>query len=273
MTGTSTGRLASSDPNLQNIPIRTEDGRKIREAFIADTGYVLLSVDYSQVELRLAAEMAGVEALQRAFKDGVDIHTLTASQVFDVPLDKVDPETRRRAKAVNFGIIYGISGWGLAKQLGCDPVDAADFIKRYLARFPEIKDYMEEKKDEARANGYVKTLYGRKCFTPNIHAKIPAQRGGSERAAINAPLQGTAADIMKIAMAKMPVALERAGLKARMLLQVHDELIFELPTEELEATSKLVREIMENSWKIMGVDISVPLIAEAGSGHSWAEAH
>lgn len=273
MTGTSTGRLASSDPNLQNIPIRTEDGRKIREAFIADTGCVLLSVDYSQVELRLAAEMAGVEALQRAFKDGVDIHTLTASQVFDVPLDNVDSETRRRAKAVNFGIIYGISGWGLAKQLGYDPADAADFIKRYLARFPEIKDYMEEKKDEARANGFVKTLYGRKCFTPNINAKIPAQRAGSERAAVNAPLQGTAADIMKIAMAKMPVALERAGLKAKMLLQVHDELIFELPVEELEATSKLVREIMENAWKIMGVEISVPLIAEAGSGHSWAEAH
>ncbi|MCB9997318.1 MAG: DNA polymerase I, partial [Rhodospirillales bacterium] len=273
MTGTSTGRLASSDPNLQNIPIRTEDGRKIREAFVADTGCTLLSVDYSQVELRLAAEMAGVEALKTAFKDGVDIHTLTASQVFDIPLDQVDSETRRRAKAVNFGIIYGISGWGLAKQLGCEPGDASAFIKRYLARFPEIQDYMEAKKDEARAQGFVTTLYGRKCFTPNINAKIPAQRGGSERAAINAPLQGTAADIMKIAMAKMPQALHKKGLHARMLLQVHDELIFEVPKDELEATSELAREIMEKAWKIMGVDISVPLIAEAGSGHSWADAH
>ncbi len=273
MTGTSTGRLASSDPNLQNIPIRTEDGRAIRTAFIAEKGHILLSVDYSQVELRLAAEMAGVEALKAAFKDGVDIHTLTASQVFDIPLDKVDSETRRRAKAVNFGIIYGISGWGLAKQLGCDPSDASDFIKRYLARFPEIKDYMEAKKDEARAHGYVKTLYGRKCFTPNINAKIPAQRGGSERAAINAPLQGTAADIMKIAMSKMPGALERAGLKAKMLLQVHDELIFEVPEAELEKTAVLVKQVMESAYNIMGVSISVPLEAEAGSGLNWGAAH
>ena len=273
MVGTSTGRLSSSDPNLQNIPIRTEDGRKIREAFVPENGQVLLSVDYSQVELRLAAEIAGVEALKQAFKDGVDIHTLTASQVFDVPLDDVDPETRRRAKAVNFGIIYGISGWGLAKQLNVPQGDASDFIKRYLARFPEIKDYMEEKKAEAKELGYVKTLYGRKCFTPNINAKIPAQRGGSERAAINAPLQGTAADIMKIAMAKMMPALSDAGLKAKMLLQVHDELIFEVPEAELEATSKLVSDVMENAFKIMGVEISVPLIAEAGSGPNWNAAH
>jgi len=190
-----------------------------------------------------------------------------------VPLDDVDGETRRRAKAVNFGIIYGISGWGLAKQLGCEPGDASDFIKRYLARFPEIKDYMEAKKDEARANGYVSTLYGRKCFTPNINAKIPAQRAGSERAAINAPLQGTAADIMKIAMSKMPAALNDADLHAKMLLQVHDELIFEVPDAELEATSKLVSDVMENAFKIMGVEISVPLEAEAGHGQNWGEAH
>ncbi len=273
MVGTSTGRLASSDPNLQNIPIRTEDGRKIRTAFVAQDGHVLLSVDYSQVELRLAAEMAGVEALKQAFKDNVDIHTLTASQVFDVPLDQVDSETRRRAKAVNFGIIYGISGWGLAKQLGCAPGDANDFINRYLARFPEIRDYMEAKKEEARAHGFVKTLYGRKCFTPNINAKIPAQRSGSERAAINAPLQGTAADVMKIAMSKMPKALCDAGVHAKLLLQVHDELIFEVPNDELEATSDLVRNVMENAYKIMGVQISVPLEAEAGSGTNWDDAH
>ena len=273
MTGTSTGRLASSDPNLQNIPIRTEDGRKIREAFIADSGHTLLSVDYSQVELRLAAEVASVDALKKAFKDGVDIHTLTASQVFDVPMDEIDSETRRRGKAVNFGIIYGIFGYGLAKQLNVPQHEAADFIKRYLAKFSEIKDYMEEKKEEARKFEYVKTLYGRKCFTPNINAKIPAQRGGSERAAINAPLQGTAADIMKIAMSKMPKALEDAGLTAKMLLQVHDELIFEVPDAELEKTTALVKEVMENAFKIMNVEISVPLEAEAGSGQSWAEAH
>ena len=273
MTGTSTGRLSSSDPNLQNIPIRTEDGRKIRKAFVAEKGHVLLSVDYSQVELRLAAEMAGVKALQKAFQDGADIHTLTASQVFDIPADKVDGETRRRAKAVNFGIIYGISGYGLAKQLNIPQGEASEFIKRYLARFPEIKDYMEAKKEEARAQGYVSTLYGRKCFTPNINAKIPAQRGGSERAAINAPLQGTAADIMKITMGKLPRALQEAKLSAKMLLQVHDELIFEVPESEIEETSKLVSEIMENAFQIMGVSISVPLVAEAGHGDNWDEAH
>ena len=268
MTGTSTGRLASSDPNLQNIPIRSEDGRKIREAFVAEDGHVLLSVDYSQVELRLAAEMAGVEALQKAFADGVDIHALTASRVFGVDLDKVTPDLRRQAKAVNFGIIYGISGWGLAKQLGCDPKEANDFINRYLTTFHEIQTYMEDRKEEARKHGYVKTLYGRKCYTPFINAKIPAQKAGAERAAINAPLQGTAADIMKRAMIKIPPALEKAGLGAKMLLQVHDELIFEVPENELTETETLVKEIMENV-----ANLSVPLIAEAGHGHSWADAH
>ena len=273
MTGTSTGRLASSDPNLQNIPIRTEDGRRIREAFVAEDGHTLLSVDYSQVELRLCAEMAGVEALKKAFADGVDIHSLTASRVFNTPLDEVTPEIRRQAKAVNFGIIYGISGWGLAKQLGCDPADANEFIQRYLTTFSEIQDYMEAKKEEARAHEFVKTLYGRKCFTPNINAKMPMVKQGAERAAINAPLQGTAADIMKIAMAKMPRALDEAGLSAKMLLQVHDELIFEVKTEELEKTKDTVIQIMENAHKIMGVSIEVPLEAEAGNGHSWAQAH
>lgn len=273
MTGTSTGRLASSDPNLQNIPIRTEDGRAIRQAFIADSGHTLLSVDYSQVELRLCAEMAGVEALKQAFANDVDIHALTASRVFDVPLDEVTPEIRRQAKAVNFGIIYGISGWGLAKQLGTDPATANDFIKRYLTTFSEIQDYMEERKDEARKNEYVKTLYARKCFTPNINAKMPMVKQGAERAAINAPLQGTAADVMKIAMAKMPRALSEAGLNAKMLLQVHDELIFEVPDAELEKTKEIVKATIENAHKIMGVSISVPLTCEAGSGHSWAEAH
>jgi len=268
MAGTSTGRLSSSDPNLQNIPIRTEEGRKIRQAFIAEEEHVLLAVDYSQVELRLAAEMAGVAALKQAFKDNVDIHTLTASQVFGVSVDEVTPELRRQAKAVNFGIIYGISGWGLAKQLDCDPKDANEFIKKYLDVFSEIRDFMEEQKEFAREHEYVETLYGRKCYTPNINNKMGNVRMGAERAAINAPLQGTAADIMKMAMIKMPRALDEAGLAAKMLLQVHDELIFEVPEGELEQTSALVKEVMENV-----VTLDVPLIAEAGHGKSWGEAH
>lgn len=268
MAGTSTGRLASSDPNLQNIPIRTEEGRKIREAFVAEDGHVLLSVDYSQVELRLAAEMANVKALKQAFRDGVDIHTLTASQVFGVPLEQVTPEIRRQAKAVNFGIIYGISGWGLAQQLGCDPKEANDFIRRYLTTFSEIRDYMERTKDEARKHGYVKTLLGRKCYIPNINASNPGWRAGAERQAINAPLQGTAADIMKRAMAAIPPALAKENLNAKMLLQVHDELIFEVPEGEVERTIPRVKSIMENV-----VRLDVPLIAEAGTGKSWGKAH
>lgn len=268
MAGTSTGRLSSSDPNLQNIPIRTEDGRKIRTAFVAEDGWTLLSVDYSQVELRLAAEMAGIEALRQAFRDKVDIHTLTASQVFDTPIDQMTPELRRAAKAVNFGIIYGISGWGLAKQLGIGQGDANTYIRKYLSRFPEIQNYMEEKKAEARRHGYVKTLYGRKCFIANINNKIPGIRAGAERQAINAPLQGTAADIMKIAMGRMPFALDEAGLQARMLLQVHDELLFEVPVAEIDETTDLVKAVMEQV-----AELGVPLEAEAGHGHSWAAAH
>ncbi len=273
VTGTSTGRLSSSDPNLQNIPIRTEEGRKIREAFISDEGNVLISVDYSQVELRLAAEMADVAALKQAFKDGVDIHSLTASRVFDVPLDEVTPELRRQAKAVNFGIIYGISGFGLAKQLGCSVGEASDFIKRYLDRFHEIETFMENTKEQAKRDGYVKTLYGRKCFIPGIQDKNQMRVRGAERQAINAPLQGTAADIMKIAMGRMPRALKGANLSAKMLLQVHDELIFEVPEDEIEKTLKIVRVVMENSFKINDIKISVPLNAESGQGKNWAQAH
>jgi len=268
MAGTSTGRLASSDPNLQNIPIRTEDGRKIREAFIAEEGNTLLAVDYSQVELRLIAEMADVKALKQAFKDDVDIHALTASQVFGVPLDEVDGDLRRKAKAVNFGIIYGISGWGLAKQLDVEPGEAGEFIRRYLETFHEIETFMGEQKEFARKHEYVETLYGRKCYTPNINAKQGNIRAGSERAAINAPIQGTAADILKMAMGIMPRKLAEANLNAKMLLQVHDELIFEVPDAELEATIKLVKDVMENI-----VDLDVPLRADAGFGQSWAEAH
>lgn len=268
MSGTNTGRLSSTDPNLQNIPIRTEEGRRIRKAFIASPGHKLLSVDYSQVELRLAAELAGVQALQQAFRDKVDIHTLTASQVFGVPLDQVTPDLRRSAKAVNFGIIYGISGWGLAKQLSVSPAEANQFITAYLKNFREIQDYMEARKEEARQYGYVKTLYGRKCMITSIHSKIMGQRQGAERQAINAPLQGTAADIMKLAMARMPGALAAAGLQARMLLQVHDELIFEVPEAELEATATLVKQVMENV-----AQLNVPLEAEAGYADNWSDAH
>ncbi len=271
MVGTSTGRLSSSNPNLQNIPIRTLEGRKIREAFIAKEGHSLISVDYSQVELRLAAEMAGVEALKTAFKHGDDIHALTASQIFDIPLDQVSPEIRRQAKAVNFGIIYGISGFGLAKQLGCSVGSAGGFIKRYLARFHEIEDYMERTKEKAKEKGYVRTLYGRKCFIAGINDKMRAR--AAQRQAINAPLQGTAADIMKIAMARMPKALNDNGLSAKMLLQVHDELIFEVLDEEIEKTIEVVKNIMENSFKINGVDVSVPLEAQSGVGANWAIAH
>ncbi len=265
---TNTGRLASTDPNLQNIPIRTEEGRRIRRAFVAEKGWKLLSVDYSQVELRLAAALAGVAALKQAFRDKVDIHTLTASQVFGVPLDKVTPDIRRQAKAVNFGIIYGISGWGLAKQLGCQPQEANKFIQAYLAKFNEIQDFMEARREEARKNGFVKTLYGRKCVIANINSKNGAQRSFAERQAINAPLQGTAADIMKMAMARLPAALANAGLRARLLLQVHDELVLEVPDEETEATAALVKQVMESV-----ADVGVPLEAESGFAGSWAEAH
>ncbi len=273
VTRTSTGRLSSSDPNLQNIPIKTEEGRKIREAFIAKDGHVLLSIDYSQVELRLIAEMADVAALKQAFRDGVDIHALTASHVFDIPLDKVTPELRRQAKAVNFGIIYGISGFGLAKQLNCSVEKASEFIKRYLTRFHEIETFMEKTKEIAKREGYVKTLYGRKCYIPGILDKNQMRVRGAERQAINAPLQGTAADIMKIAMGRIPKALKSAKLSAKMLLQVHDELIFEVCENEAEKTLKLVQEIMENSFKINNVKISVPLNAEGGKGKNWAQAH
>ncbi|MAS87862.1 MAG: DNA polymerase I [Micavibrio sp.] len=268
MAGTSTGRLASSDPNLQNIPIRTEEGRKIREAFVADEGNILVSIDYSQVELRLAAAMANIKGLKEAFKAGTDIHALTASQVFDVPLDKMTSEIRRNAKAINFGIIYGISSYGLAKNLAIPVEEAASYIKAYFSRFPELAEYMEEKKQEARQYGYVKTLLGRKCYVNGIHDKNGQIRSFAERAAINAPLQGTAADIIKKAMIRMPQALKEADLKSRMLLQVHDELIFEVPESEIESCIALAKDIMEHV-----VNLDVPLLVEAGQGKNWNDAH
>ncbi len=271
LVGAATGRLSSTDPNLQNIPIRTEDGRAIRRAFIAETGYTLLSVDYSQIELRLAAAVAGIEALIQAFHDGVDIHALTASQVLGIPLSEITPDKRRAAKAINFGIIYGISGFGLSKQIGISPSEAGEFIKQYLNRFHELRDWMEATKKFAHDHGYVETLFGRRIHIAGINEKGP-RRGGAERQAINAPLQGTAADIMKRAMIRMPSALLEAGLSSRLLLQVHDELVFEVPLAELDATTALVKQIMENA-PLPAVKLRVPLVADAGHADNWAEAH
>jgi len=268
MALTNTGRLSSTDPNLQNIPVRNEEGRKIRRAFVAEPGNKLLSVDYSQIELRLVAEMAGIEALKTAFREGVDVHAMTASQVFGVPMEQMTSEIRRKAKAINFGIIYGISGFGLGRQLGILPGEANAFIKAYLERFHELKDWMEATKVFARKHGHVCTLFGRRCFIPGIHDKNAARRAFAERQAINAPIQGTAADVMRRAMARVPAALAEAGSNARLLLQVHDELLFEVPAAEAEATAAIVRTVMEGA-----ASFGVPLVAEAGIGDSWAEAH
>ncbi len=272
MAATSTGRLASSDPNLQNIPVRTEEGRKIRKAFVAEKGMKLLSADYSQIELRLLAEMAEIETLREAFHEGVDIHALTASQVFGVPIKGMDPMVRRQAKAINFGIIYGISPFGLARQLGIPQKEAAAYIEAYFERYPGIRDYMEATKVFARNHGFVTTLFGRRCFVPGIKDKNPARRNFSERAAINAPLQGTAADIIKRAMIRMPEALIDAKLAARMLLQVHDELVFEVPSAEVEATAALVTRVMERATAPK-LALSVPIVVETNAAANWADAH
>ena len=264
----STGRLSSSDPNLQNIPVRTEEGRKIRRAFIAPPGHVLLSADYSQIELRLLAHVADIGALKDAFRDGLDIHAMTASQVFGVPVAGMDPQIRRKAKAINFGIIYGISPFGLARQLGIGRGEAAAYIDAYFARYPGIRDYMERAKADAKAHGYVTTLFGRRCHARGIAERNPSVRNFAERAAINAPIQGGAADIIKRAMIRLPGALAQAGLAARMLLQVHDELLFEVPEAEAEATRALVKREMEGVARL-----TVPLVVDTGMGASWDEAH
>jgi DNA polymerase-1 len=264
----STGRLSSNDPNLQNIPIRTEEGSRIRHAFIAEKGHLLVSADYSQIELRLLAHVADIPALRESFARGEDIHARTASEVFGVPMAGMDPMTRRRAKAINFGIIYGISGFGLARQLGITPGEARTYIDAYFVRYPGIRTYMERTKDEARINGYVSTPYGRRCWVPGIADKNPARRAYAERQSINAPLQGGAADIIKRAMVRLPQALAEAGLKSRLLLQVHDELLFEAPDDEVAALTALAKRVMEDA-----AVLSVPLVVETGAGHTWADAH
>jgi DNA polymerase I len=272
LTGAATGRLASTDPNLQNIPVRTEEGRKIRHAFTAEKGHVLLSADYSQIELRLVAHVADVTALKQAFAQGIDIHAATASEVFGVPVKGMDPMLRRRAKAINFGILYGISAFGLAAQIDVKQSEAADYIKAYFARFPGIRDYMERTRLFAREHGYVETIFGRVCYLRGIKDPNPSVRGFSERAAINAPLQGAAADIIKRAMRRIPPALEKSGLKARMLLQVHDELVFEVPDKEVKETAALVKAVMEGAAS-PAVELSVPLVVDTGSARHWDEAH
>jgi DNA polymerase-1 len=268
MALTNTGRLSSSDPNLQNIPIRTEEGRLIRTAFVAPVGSVLISADYSQIELRLAAEMAGIKALQDSFRMGEDIHARTASEVMGIPLLEVTPEIRRSAKAINFGIIYGISGFGLSKQLGCTPGEASAYIRNYLAKFPELERFMTGLKDEARQHGYVKTFYGRKCVISGINDKNGAKRQFAERQAINAPLQGTAADIVKMAMIEVDRQIKSGVIPAKLLLQVHDELVLEVKTELAEQVSAQIKAVMEGIAKF-----SVPLLVETKFAPNWSDAH
>ena len=268
-TGANTGRMASTDPNLQNIPVRTEEGRRIREAFVAEPGNVLLSLDYSQIELRILAHIAGIDALKQAFADGQDIHAMTASEVFDVPLAEMTPDIRRQAKAINFGVIYGISGFGLARNLRIPRKDAQGFIDRYFERFPGIRTYMDTTVDFAKEHGYVQTLFGRKIHTSEIAAKGP-RAGFAKRAAINAPIQGTAADVIRRAMIRMPKAI--AHLPARMLLQVHDELLFEVPEAAVEDTIAVAKSVMEGAAD-PAIHLDVKLVVDAGQGQNWAEAH
>ncbi len=269
IAGASTGRLASTDPNLQNIPIRSEEGRRIREAFVAEQGKTLVALDYSQIELRILAHIADIPALKEAFARGDDIHAMTASEMFDVPMEDMTPDIRRRAKAINFGVIYGISGFGLARNLRIPRAEAQGFIDRYFERFPGIRTYMDDTKAFAKEHGYVQTLFGRKINTPNIGAKGP-QAGFAARAAINAPIQGTAADVIRRAMIRMPAAI--ADLPARMLLQVHDELLFEVDEGHEEALINAAREVMENANDPV-VKLAVKLTVDAGQGKNWAEAH
>ncbi|ABS61728.1 DNA polymerase I [Parvibaculum lavamentivorans DS-1] len=272
LASTSTGRLASTEPNLQNIPVRTEDGRKIRTAFVAEKGNLLISADYSQIELRLLAHIADIEALKKAFAEGLDIHAMTASEMFGVPIEGMESSVRRRAKAINFGIIYGISAFGLANQLGIPRQEAGEYIDRYFKRFPGIRAYMDDTRDFAHKNGYVETIFGRRIHLPAINSKNPAEKSFMERAAINAPIQGSAADIIRRAMIRMPQALADAKLAARMLLQVHDELIFEVPEKEAEKTSKVVSRIMSDA-AAPAVALTVPLDVDARAAKNWDEAH
>ncbi|MFT4003251.1 MAG: DNA polymerase I [Rhizobium sp.] len=274
LASTTTGRLSSSEPNLQNIPVRTAEGRKIRTAFISTPGHKLVSADYSQIELRVLAHVANIPQLKQAFADGIDIHAMTASEMFGVPVDGMPSEVRRRAKAINFGIIYGISAFGLANQLSIERSEAGDYIKKYFERFPGIRDYMDSTKQTARDKGYVETIFGRRIHFPEIRSSNPSVRAFNERASINAPIQGSAADVIRRAMIKMEPALDSAGLgeRVRMLLQVHDELIFEVEDADVERTTPIVVSVMENA-AMPAVNMAVPLKVDARSADNWDEAH
>ncbi|MGB3314337.1 MAG: DNA polymerase, partial [Albidovulum sp.] len=269
IAGASTGRLASTDPNLQNIPVRTEEGRRIREAFIAGPGMRLVSLDYSQIELRILAHVADIPQLKQAFRDEIDIHAMTASEMFNVPVEGMDPMVRRQAKAINFGVIYGISGFGLARNLRIPRAEAQGFIDRYFERFPGIRGYMDATVAFAKENGFVQTLFGRKINTPEINAKGP-HAGFARRAAINAPIQGAAADVIRRAMIRMPAAI--AHLPATMLLQVHDELLFEVEESAVDQLIDTARDVMEGAAH-PAIHLDVPLVVDAGQGANWAEAH
>jgi DNA polymerase-1 len=272
LAATTTGRLSSSEPNLQNIPVRNEEGRKIRRAFVATPGHALISADYSQIELRLLAHIADIGQLKKAFADGLDIHAMTASEMFGVPVKDMPGEVRRRAKAINFGIIYGISAFGLANQLSIPREEAGAYIRKYFERFPGIRDYIEATKKAARADGFVRTIFGRKCHYPRINASNPSERAFNERASINAPIQGSAADIIRRAMIRMDEALGAARLDALMLLQVHDELVFEAPLDQIEATIHLVSKVMVEA-PLPALQLSVPLQVDARAAGNWDEAH
>jgi DNA polymerase-1 len=265
---TSTGRLSSVNPNLQNIPIRTEEGNRIREAFVAPVGKKLISADYSQVELRILSHVAAIDDLQKAFEEGKDIHSQTASQIFDVPISEITSDLRRKAKAINFGIIYGISAFGLAKQIGVSQKEAAEYIKYYFIKYPGIEQYMKSTIAFAKAHGYVTNLLGRRCYLPNINSKDHTLRSFSERAAINAPMQSLTSDIVKIAMIKIYREFENQGIKAKLILQIHDELIFECLDEEVDLVSSIIKKNMTSAYLL-----KVDLKTEINSGKNWRVIH
>ena len=274
LAATTTGRLATSEPNLQNIPIKTEDGKEIRKAFIAEKNHLLISADYNQIEMRILADIADVKELKKAFKNNEDIHSLTANQVFNIPLNKIDDETRRKAKTINFGIIYGISQYGLAKQISVSNQEAAEFLKSYFKKFPEIKDYMNTTINFCRKSGYVNNIFGRRCYITGINDKNYNVRNFQERAAINAPIQGSAADIMRLAMIKINLFMERnSNYKTRMLLQIHDELVFETPKEEIEKIIPIIKKNMSDVSSSEHHQFSIPLTVDINSGNNWGEAH
>jgi len=263
-----TGRLSSSDPNLQNIPIRTAEGRRIRQAFVAPKGYKLMAADYSQIELRIMAHLAKDKGLLDAFHHGLDVHKATAAEVFGVPLDQVTSDQRRKAKAINFGLIYGMSAFGLAKQIDVERKEAQAYIDRYFARYPGVLTYMESTRAQAAEQGYVETVYGRRLYLPEIHAQNQAMRKGAERAAINAPMQGTAADIIKRAMIAVDSWLQDSGIDARIILQVHDELVLEVREDLIDEVSAQLKRLMSGA-----AELDVPLLVEVGVGANWDEAH